>query len=357
MTYEFPTSFLWGAATSAYQIEGSPLADGAGPSIWHRFLRTPGLTKDGDTGDVACDHYRRMADDVAMMKRLGLKAYRFSISWARILPEGRGAVNERGLGFYERLVDTLLDNGIEPMATLFHWDLPAALDDRGGWLNPDMANWFADYARIVFDRLDDRVRFWATLNEPWVVTDGGFLHGTLAPGHRSAFEAAIASHNLLRAHGAAVRAYRAQGRHAIGLVVNLEPKFPATTSARDRDASARADAYMNRQYLDPVFLGYRPRELPATFGEAWPRPAPDLAGIREPIDFLGINYYTRGVMRDAPETLPPAAVKVLQRRLRTETGWEVYPAALTQVLDWVRRRYGRIPLYVTENGAAFSDAP
>ena len=353
----FPKGFLWGAATSAYQIEGSPLADGAKPSNWHRFSHTPGCVANGDTGDVACDHYRRFRADVRLMADLGLNAYRFSVAWSRILPDGTGKANPRGLAFYDRLVDALLARGIQPFVTLFHWDLPAALDDRGGWLNPDMANWFADYARIVFDRLDDRVRFWATLNEPWVVTDGGFLHGTLAPGHRSAFEAAIASHNLLRAHGAAVRAYRAQGRHAIGLVVNLEPKFPATTSARDRDATARADAYMNRQYLDPVFLGRYPRELPATFGEAWPRPAPDLAGIREPIDFLGINYYTSGVMRDAPEALPPAAVKVLQRRLRTETGWEVYPAALTQVLDWVRRRYGRIPLYVTENGAAFSDAP
>ncbi|MGZ5041040.1 MAG: family 1 glycosylhydrolase, partial [Usitatibacter sp.] len=195
----FPADFLWGGATSAYQVEGSPLADGAGPSIWQRFAHTPGMTRNGDTGDVACDHYRRYREDVATMRELGLKAYRFSISWSRVLPEGTGRVNPAGLGFYERLVDTLLENGIQPMPTLYHWDLPAALDDRGGWLNPDIAHWFADYASIVFRKLDDRVTMWATLNEPWVVTDGGYLHGTLAPGHRSVFEAPIAAHHLLRA--------------------------------------------------------------------------------------------------------------------------------------------------------------
>ena len=203
-----------------------------------------------------------MEDDVALMKRLGLTAYRFSIAWGRILPEGRGRVNEAGLGFYERLVDTLLANGIEPMATLFHWDLPAALDDRGGWLNPDVADWFADYAeRDVSAALDDRVKLWATLNEPWVVTDGGYLHGALAPGHKNRFEAPIASHHLLRSHGKAVQAYRAIGKHQIGLVVNIEPKYPASTAAQDLAATRRADAYMNRQYLDPVFHGRYPDEM------------------------------------------------------------------------------------------------
>jgi beta-glucosidase len=288
MTYEFPSSFLWGAATSAYQIEGSPTADGAGPSIWHRFVKTPGLTKDGDTGDVACDHYRRMEDDVAMMKRLGLTAYRFSIAWGRVLPEGRAPVNEAGLGFYERLVDTLLAHGIQPMATLYHWDLPAALDDRGGWLNPDIADWFADYASVMIRRLDDRVKLWATLNEPWVVTDGGYLTGALAPGHKNRFEAPIASHHLLRAHGKAVQAYRALGKHQVGLVVNIEPKYPASQAPQDLAATRRAEAYMNRQYLDPVFKGRYPEEMREIFGEAWPEwPQQDHALIRQPIDFLG----------------------------------------------------------------------
>src|SRR5512133_1744737 len=236
----FPQHFLWGAATSAYQVEGSPLSDGAGPSIWHRFAHTPGMISDGDTGDVACDHYRRFREDVALMRELGLTAYRFSIAWARVLPEGTGAVNTRGLDHYERLVDELLASGIQPMITLYHWDLPAALDDRGGWLNPEIAGWFAEYARAVFRRLDDRVGLWATLNEPWVVADGGYLHGVLAPGHRSPYEAPRAAHNLLRAHAASVAAYRAEGHHQIGLVVNLEPKHPASAGPQDLAATRRA---------------------------------------------------------------------------------------------------------------------
>src|SRR5262245_48189064 len=230
---QFPKGFLWGAATAAYQVEGSPLADGAGPSIWHRFVHTPGLVRDGDTGDVACDHYCRWAEDVALMRRLGLQAYRFSTSWSRVLPNGTGAVNAGGLGFYDRLVDALLADGIEPIITLYHWDLPAALDDRGGWLNPDIASWFSDYARVMFGKLGDRVKKWATLNEPWVVTDGGYLHGALAPGHRNKYEAPIATHNLLRAHGAAVQCYRAEGKNEIGIVINIEPKHPASSDSAD----------------------------------------------------------------------------------------------------------------------------
>ncbi len=357
--YNFPEHFLWGSTTSAYQIEGSPLADNAGPSIWHRFAHTPGMIHDGDTGDVACDHYRRFHLDIALMAQLGLKAYRFSIAWARVLPDGTGTVNPAGLDFYARLVDTLLEHGIQPMATLFHWDLPAALDDRGGWLNPDSAQWFADYAHVMFHRLDGRVKLWATLNEPWVVTDGGYLHGVLAPGHRNRFEAPIATHNLLRAHAMAVRAYRAEGKHSIGLVVNLEPKYPASPMAEDLAATARADAYMNRQYLDPVFLGGYPKELEETFGEAWPRwPEHDFVLIREPLDFLGVNYYTRNVTRFDPDAWPLRAAAMRQKQATyTETDWEVFPQGLTDVLVWVRDRFGNPPVYITENGAAFYDPP
>src|SRR5258708_298096 len=303
--YNFPQNFLWGAATAAYQVEGSPLSDGAAPSIWHRFAHTPGRMRNGDTGDVACDHYRRFREDIALMRELGLKAYRFSISWSRVLPDGAGAVNPKGLDFYDRLVDELLAQGIEPMATLYHWDLPAALDDRGGWLNPDVAGWFADYSRAVFRRLDGRVKLWVTLNEPWVVSDGGYLHGALAPGHRSPFEAPRASHNLMRAHAASVAAYRAEGRHQIGLVVNLEPKYPATASAEDVAATLRAEAYMNRQYLDAALLGRYPEELAEIFGEAWPDWKPEeVAALRVPIDFLGVNYYTRTVTRADATSLP-----------------------------------------------------
>ena len=355
---QFPTDFLWGAATSAYQIEGSPLADGAGPSIWQRFAHTPGMMTNSDTGDVACDHYRRWRDDVELMRELGLRAYRFSVAWSRVLPEGKGRINQKGLDFYDRLVDALLERGIEPLLTLFHWDLPAALDDRGGWLNPDIAHWFADYASVVYARLDGRVKRWATLNEPWVVTDGGYLHGAIAPGHRSKFEAPIASHNLLRAHGAAVQAYRASGKNQIGLVVNLEPKYPASQNAEDLAAVKRADAYMNRQYLDPVYLGHYPPELKDVFGDAWPDwPAADFELIKQPIDFLGVNYYTRSVTRHDPVSYPLKAIPVKQHATYTETGWEVFPQGLTDTLTWVRDRYGNPPVYITENGSAFYDPP
>ena len=355
----FPADFLWGAATSAYQIEGSPLADGAGRSIWHEFAHTPGQTCNGDTGDVACDHYRRYRDDVALMRELGLNAYRFSTSWSRVLPEGRGPINSRGLDFYQRLVDALLEQGIEPMLTLYHWDLPAALDRQGGWLNPDCAHWFADYAQILFRALDDRVKLWVTLNEPWVAADGGYLHGVLAPGRRNLFAAPYASHHLLRATAAAIQAYRAEGRHQIGLVVNLEPKYPASETAADLDATMRADAYWNRYYLDPVFLGSYPPELPEIFGAAWPTfPDADLDFIHQPPDFLGVNYYSRQVVRHDPDDWPLAAGRVRQpQQTYTYLDWEVYPQGLTDILEWVAGRYGSLPLYVTENGAAFYDPP
>ena len=355
----FPKDFLWGSATSAYQVEGSPLADGAGASIWHRFLHTPGTTQAGETGDVACDHYRRYRDDVALMRRLGMKAYRFSIAWGRVLPQGTGQVNAAGLDFYERLVDTLLANGIEPVATLYHWDLPAALDDRGGWLNRDSAEWFADYATAVFRRLDGRVKLWATINEPWVVSDGGYLHGALAPGHRNLFEAPIVSHNLMRAHGRGVQAYRAAGKHRIGLVVNLEPKYPASREEADVRATARAAAYMNRQYLDPAYQGRYPEELREIFGEAWREwPAEDMALIRQATDFLGVNYYTRNVTRHDPDAWPVRASAVRQKQSTyTETKWEVYPDGLADTLRFVRDNYGNPPVYVTENGSAFYDPP
>jgi beta-glucosidase len=301
-----------------------------------------------------------MREDVALMRDLGLDTYRFSIAWGRVLPEGRGRVNAAGLGFYSRLVDELLHAGIKPMATLYHWDLPAALDDRGGWLNPDIAHWFADYASIVFQALDDRVPLWATINEPWVVADGGYMHGVLAPGHRCAREAAIAAHQLLRAHAEAVRAYRALGRHEVGLVVNIEPKhLAANASAADRHAGDLADAYMNRQYLDPALLGRYPAELAEVFGPAWPDwPAQEVESLRVPIDFLGLNYYTRSVVRHDPAAWPVPAASLHQAgAIYTETGWELHPPALTETLLWLHRRYGGLPLYVTENGAAFYDPP
>ncbi|MCP1372482.1 GH1 family beta-glucosidase [Dyella lutea] len=355
----FPADFVWGAATSAYQIEGSPLADGAGPSIWQRFAHTPGMMANGDHGDVACDHYRRYRDDVKLMQALGLTSYRFSINWARVLPEGTGRINPAGLDFYSRLVDTLLEHGIAPNATLFHWDLPAALDDRGGWLNRDSAHWFAEYAEVMFKALDDRVPMWTTLNEPWVVTDGGYLHGTVAPGHRNTYEAPIAAHNLMRASGAAIQAYRAVGRQQIGVVFNIEPKYPASDRNEDVAAAARAHAYMNQQFADPALLGSYPPQLKACFGDAWPTfPASDFGLTRQTVDFVGINYYTRAVVGNDPAQHPLRASPVRQpNRTYTETGWEVYEQGLVDTLTWFKDRYGDLPLYVTENGAAFYDPP
>ena len=356
---QFPSDFLWGCATSAYQIEGSPLADGAGPSVWHRFSHTPGRVQDGDTADVTCDHYRRWQSDVDLMHSLGLNSYRFSIAWGRVLPEGTGRINSAGLDFYERLVDRLLSRGIQPMVTLFHWDLPAALDDRGGWLNRDIAQWFAEYADVMFRRLDDRVKYWTTLNEPWVVADGGYMQGVLAPGHRNVFEAPRAAHHLMMAHGAAVQAYRATGRNKIGLVVNIEPKYPASQSDADHAATRRAEAYMNRQYLDPALLGSYPEELHEVFGEAWPKwPDADLQLIKQPLDYIGVNYYTRAVVRSDPNAWPLKATTVKQKQqTHMETGWEVYPQGLLDALLWIRDKYGNPPVYITENGACFFDPP
>jgi len=356
----FPETFLWGAATSAYQIEGSPLADGAGPSIWDEFCRQPGRIAGGDTGDMACDHYRRFRDDIELMAQIGLRSYRFSIAWSRVMPEGRGRLNAPGLAFYRELAERLLERSIKPFATLYHWDLPAALQARGGWANPDCAYWFADYAAQMFRQLGEHITFWSTLNEPWVVVDGAYMTGAHAPGQAVPHAVPRVAHTLLRGHALAVQAFRAEGRPGqIGLVVNLEPKHAASNDTADIAAMERAHAYMNRQFLDPVFLGSYPEELAAAFGDAWPLfPAEEMRLIQEPIDFLGINYYSRSVVCDDPAGDFFGVSRVRQDGSEhTEMDWEVYPEGLGSVLRWVKRRYGDLPLYVTENGAAFNDPP
>lgn len=359
MSAGFPESFLWGAATSAYQIEGHPLADGAGPSIWHRFAHLPGRIANADTGDLACDHYRRWREDLDLMAGLGLQAYRFSIAWGRVLPQGRGAINAKGLDFYLRLVDGLLERGILPMVTLYHWDLPAALHDRGGWLNPDSPDWFADYAQILFRALGDRVPLWVTINEPWVVAVLGYLTGELAPGHRDLYEAPRVAHHLLLAHARASAAYRTLGRGHIGIAVNLEPQHPASASVADRQAAERRDAWINRWFLDPLLLGAYPPELAALFGPAWPESAcAQAASLRTPTDFIGVNYYSRGLVRADPTAVPLMASPASPPDLpRTAMGWEVYPQGLAETLRWLQERYGNPPVYLTENGAAFDDPP
>ena len=353
----FPQDFLWGAATSAYQIEGSPLADGAGAGIWHTFCHGSGRVANGDTGDLACDHYRRLYTDLDLMAELGLSAYRFSVAWGRILPHGTGRTNARGLDFYQRLVDGLLERGIAPMLTLYHWDLPEALEARGGWLNPDSPRWFADYAAILFEALDDRVGLWVTLNEPWVSTVLGYLTGDHAPGRRSLHEPPLVAHHQLLAHGAAVAAYRDLGRHQIGISLNLEPQAAATDAPADQAAARRRHHFINRWFLDPLLLGRYPDELAVIFGSDWPRfPLEDLQRISAPLDFLGVNYYSRGLVRHDPTEVPLAARRIVPTdRPCTAMDWEVYPDGLTETLVWIKERYGDLPLYITENGAAFDD--
>ncbi|MBM4201488.1 MAG: beta-glucosidase, partial [Gammaproteobacteria bacterium] len=355
----FPDDFLWGAATSAYQIEGSPLADGSGPSVWDDFCRQPGRIAGGDTGDVACDHYRRFHGDVDLMAQIGLRSYRFSIAWSRVLPDGRGRLNRHGLEFYRTLAECLLERGIKPFATLYHWDLPLALQQQGGWANPDCAHWFAEYAALMFRHLGEHITFWSTLNEPWVVIDGAYVTGMHPPGVATPKAAPRVAHTLLRGHALAVQAFRAEAHGQIGLVVNLEPKHAASSDPADIAAMERAHAYMNRQFLDPVFLGSYPEDLGECFGDAWPRfPQDELRLLQEPMDFLGINYYSRAVVRDEPAGDVCRGARVRQDGSEhTAMDWEVYPEGLGSVLRWVKRRYGDIPLYVTENGAAFDDPP
>jgi len=356
----FPIGFLWGVATASYQVEGATGEDGRGESIWDRFSRTPGKTFNGETGDVACDHYHRYPEDVALMKQLGLKAYRFSIAWPRLFPAGSGPLNRKGVDFYHRLVDALLAAGIVPVPTLYHWDLPQTLEDAGGWPNPDTAYRFADYAEAVFDTLGDRVHTWITLNEPWCSAYLGYMTGENAPGKTDLGACLAAGHTLLLAHGLAVQRFRARPSGGqIGITVNLAPVHPASESDADRAAARRWDAFQNRWFLDPIFKGDYPAELRAAFGGRLP-PFTDehRALVQSPTDFVGVNYYSRAVVRHDP------ADSLLQREIVrvpgaacTAMGWEIYPRGLYEILTWAGDNYGDPVLYVTENGAAFDEAP
>ena len=350
----FPDAFLWGAATASYQVEGAVREDGRGESIWDRFSHTPGRVRDGDTGDVACDHYHRYRDDVALLAGLGLDAYRFSVSWSRVLPAGTGPVNEAGLDFYDRLVDELLAHEIAPFVTLYHWDLPQVLEDAGGWPVRATAQAFADYAGIVAARLGDRVRSIATINEPWVAADHGYRIGTHAPGRSDPGAAIAAAHHLLLAHGLATEAIRAAAPSTpVGIVLNLGPQLPASTHPLDLEAASAAHAWLNRWFLDPL-VGRPYPELPswdAGQSSVDVRDG-DMECIAAPLDFLGVNYYSRNFVRSP--LLPPLE-PVGDPPERTGIGWEVYPAGLTEVLEFAASRTGAVPLYVTENGAAYPD--
>jgi beta-glucosidase len=350
---EFPPGFVWGAATAAYQIEGATAEDGRGESIWDHFSRLPGRVRGGDTGDRACDHYHRYREDVAIMAELGLGAYRFSIAWPRIVPTGTGQVNAAGLDFYDRLVDELLSHGIAPHATLYHWDLPQALENAGGWPVRRTAKAFADYAGIVAKRLGDRVGHFATLNEPYIVADHGYRNGQHAPGRTEPRAALAAAHHLLVAHALAVAAIRAAAPStAVGIVLNFEPKHPATTDMLDLEAAIVAHDQANRWFLDPITGRGYPEDGARAWdwdqGEVLPG---DMQLIAAPIDFLGVNYYSHEIVRSP--LLPRLEAPATPEPERTGMGWLVHPAGLTEVLRFVASRTGDLPLYVTENGAAY----
>ena len=353
----FPPGFVWGAATASYQIEGAWQADGKGESIWDRFSHTPGKIENGDTGDTACDHYHRWREDIGLMQELGLRAYRFSLAWPRILPNGRGPANQAGLDFYDQLVDGLLAAGIQPYVTLYHWDLPQALQDRGGWGNRDVAHWFADYADLVSRRLGDRVQHWITHNEPWVVAFLGEWFGIHAPGGRDLRRALLAGHHLLLSHGLALEPLRANaGASAqLGITLNFYPIYPASDRMEDEAAVRRQDGFINRWFMDPLCRGRYPDDMLALFEGQMAEPqAGDMAIISRPFDFLGVNYYSRQVCKAGPEA-PLYVETVPQRGEHTEMGWEVYPEGLYDILTRLHRDYAPRSLFVTENGAAYAD--
>jgi beta-glucosidase len=368
----FPDGFAWGTATASYQIEGAVSEGGRSPSIWDTFAHTPGKVQNGDIGDVADDHFHRYREDVGLLADLGVTHYRFSLAWPRLQPDGRGGLNDDGVDFYSRLLDELLGRGIQPWVTLYHWDLPQALEDAGGWPVRDTAERFADYAAAVHDRLRDRVRYWTTLNEPWCSAFLGYASGHHAPGRTEPAAALAAAHHLMLGHGLAVQAMRNQDAGStLGITLNLYPVDPASDAEADADAARRVDAVSNRIFLDPLLRGRYPDDLRRDVAEISDMAFiadGDMKVINVPLDVLGVNYYTRHVVRasgqrpagpaGASAWVGSADVQAVDRGLpKTDMGWEIDPQGLYDVLERVHREYGPIPLYITENGAAFADQP
>jgi beta-glucosidase len=368
---DLPEGFVVGSATAAYQIEGATREDGRGESIWDTFSRVPGAIVDGTTGDVADDHYHRWAEDVDLMSDLGFGAYRFSIAWPRIQPDGRGRPNQAGIDFYRRLAESLRERGVTPWATLYHWDLPQALEDRGGWLQRDTARRFADYAHEVADRLSDVVSEWITLNEPWCSSFLGYASGIHAPGRALGSRAAHAAHHLLLGHGLALEALRAAAPEArVGISLNLYPVEPAGDSGGDADAARRIDGLSNRLFLEPVLAGTYPADVLEDLGETrWfeeNATEEDLRSISAPIDFLGVNYYSRHIVASAsapaagapPSTYPGSEhVRMVDTGApATQMGWEVHPDGMLDALRMASDLAPELPLYITENGAAYPDS-
>ena len=367
---QFPPDFLWGVATAAYQIEGAVDRDGRGPTIWDTFAHTPGKTRNGETGDRAVDHYERYADDVALMSLIGVNAYRFSIAWSRLLPEGTGRVNQAGVDFYRRLCKELAGAGISPVATLYHWDLPQALQDRGGWANPESVAWFAEYAKVAKDALGDMVTTWTTVNEPWCSAFLGHSAGEHAPGLTDTPTSLLVAHHLLLAHHGAIRVMREttiRDEDRLGIVLNLIPAWPRTDTAEDRAAADAVDLVQNRLFTGAVFQGRYPEGVPALFehyGVSHLIDPGELAEAMEPIDFLGVNYYNvnhvehrpgADSMRAWPGTWE-SGIATPPGRL-TDMGWGVEPEGLTWMLERIAAEHPEVPLLVCENGAAYPDVP
>jgi len=350
----FPDGFLFGTATAAYQVEGSSFG-GCGPSHWDTFAATPGNVANGDNGSVACASYNRLEEDLELLRNGNFDAYRFSLSWARILPEGRGRVNAEGLDYYDRLVDGVLDRGLKPLATLYHWDMPAALSDLGGWRNRDVADWFADYADVVLDRVGDRLWGVGTINEPWCVAWLSHFLGQHAPGLRDIRAAARAMHFVLLAHGRAIERMRARGQQNLGIVLNHEDIYPADDSPAAQAAADREDATYNRWFLEGVFRGTYPEAALEGLGAHMPAGwEGDMGVISQKLDWIGTNYYTRNLVGPRPG-LWPATTHVDGPLPKTEMGWEIFPEGLTNVLERVHSYAGGIAQYVTENGMAAPD--
>ncbi|SDR29316.1 GH1 family beta-glucosidase [Thermostaphylospora chromogena] len=362
----FPPGFVWGTATAAYQIEGAAAEDGRGPSIWDAFCAIPGAVADGSSGEHACDHYHRWAEDLDLLVDLGVGAYRFSVAWPRVLPEGRGRVNRKGIDFYRRLVDGLRERGITPFLTLYHWDLPQALEELGGWRNRDTARWFADYTAVVDEALGEAVPYWITLNEPYCSSIVGYAEGRHAPGAREGHGALAAAHHLLLGHGLAVQRLRAAARpgRMIGVTLNMSPTVPGTDAPGDVAAARRMDLLVNRQFTEPLLGGRYAEDMEEVFGALTDfsfRREEDLDLISTPLDFLGVNYYYRIHAVEAPYREPdPARRTAFDIGVRTVEppsartsglGWVVEPHGLYETLTGLRTRYPHLPpVYITENG-------
>jgi beta-glucosidase len=355
----FPDGFIWGTATSAYQIEGGYNEDGKGESIWDRYTHTKGTILNNNTGDTACDHYHLFEKDVKILKELGIKSYRFSISWTRIFPDGMGKPNKKGIEFYHNLVKLLADNGITPAVTLYHWDLPQKLQDIGGWANREVPGLFEKYARYIFEELGEKVPIWITFNEPWVSSFIGYWYGGHPPAVTNLSSALQAAHNIMLAHGMTVRTFRKMGmKGEIGISLNLNPVYPASEDENDFVAAKRYSDFLNGWFLDPILKGKYPQQLLELFSNITTLPeinSTDMDIIHTPIDFLGINNYSLSSIVYDPEKLPFQLNFADTGKARTDTGWEIFPEGIYDLLLYLNNEYNGIKIIITENGAAFKD--